>query len=216
MDAGAPWRAGFEPVLPWPVLPDGVRKPHGCRCGCRTVSYRDRPGKSLPLLPYRDNPWWGSTGACRPAWVRHRSGMRQRMGQGPRREASGNPRGGAACSSDAECQAGWHRVGAYSRRGGLSGSRQAGRAGGIGGEPRGQRGGWYAFERCRVCGRGRGRGGPCGRRCACGRGRLCSQTGRDMCRTYGRVDALGGGRSRGWSRRGDRCGRGMPDGSSAL
>lgn len=33
MDAWEFWGAGCEPVIPWPVLPAGVRRPPGGQCG---------------------------------------------------------------------------------------------------------------------------------------------------------------------------------------
>lgn len=39
MDAFEPLRAGFEPVMDWPLPPDDVLKTHGWRCGWQTVLY---------------------------------------------------------------------------------------------------------------------------------------------------------------------------------
>jgi hypothetical protein len=63
MDAFEPLGADFEPVMHWPLLPDGVIKTHGCRYGLRPVSKRGRPVKSIPFIRYREKPCLRSTGA---------------------------------------------------------------------------------------------------------------------------------------------------------
>src|SRR5688500_2086962 len=81
-------RAGLEPVIHRPLLPDGVMRTHGWRHGVRTVLNRDHHGKRVSLIRYREKPCSRSTGAGRPASVRHRLGMRQRTVKGPRRQAA--------------------------------------------------------------------------------------------------------------------------------
>ena len=44
---------GFDPVISGPLLPEGVRRTHGCRCGfykpCRTERFLSKPSLSAGI-----------------------------------------------------------------------------------------------------------------------------------------------------------------------
>ena len=64
---------GFDPVISGPLLPESVRRTHGCRRIVHVMSHRAFPVKAAPLSLYRHRLWGRSTDACQPASGRHRS-----------------------------------------------------------------------------------------------------------------------------------------------